>query len=51
MVKYLIYAGAVLLVAWSVWYVARTVGRQLRGGCSCGGCCSSCGSQCPARKK
>lgn len=51
MMNYVIYAAAVLLLAWSVWYVARTVRRQLRGECSCGGDCSSCGADCGKRKK
>ncbi len=44
--KYLIYLLIAALVLWSVWYLIKTVRRQLRGGCDCGcgGDCGSCGS-------
>lgn len=43
--KYIIYALVVLLVVWSVWYVLRSVRKQLRGDCGCGrgSDCASCG--------
>lgn len=42
--KYIIYLAAALLIVWSVWYVARTVRRQLKGGCGREGGCESCGA-------
>ena len=48
--KYVIYALVILLAVWSVWYVCRSVRRQLRGDCGCGGNCSACGG-CAGKKK
>ena len=45
--------GAAVLLGWSVWYVIRTVYRQLKGGGCCGGSCNgncgSCGKSCSHR--
>ena len=50
--KYIVYALIVLLVCWSVWYVLKTVRRQVKGdcGCGCSGGCAGCGSSCSGRK-
>ena len=39
MLKYIIYALVAALAVWAVWYLIRTVRRQLREGCGCGGNC------------
>ena len=39
MLKYIIYALVAALAVWAVWYLIRTVRRQLREGCGCGGDC------------
>lgn len=49
--KYLIYILIAALVAWAVWYLARSLRRQLRGECSCGGDCRSCAGICKSCKK
>ena len=39
--KYVIYALVAALAVWAVWYLARTIRRQLKGQCSgCSGDCS-----------
>lgn len=45
--KYLIYLLIAALVLWSVWYLVKTVRRQIRGGCGCicGGNCGRCGQK------
>lgn len=56
--KYFIYIAVALLIVWAVYYVVKSVRRQMKGDCSScgGGCngncsgCSSCGS-CPSQKK
>lgn len=43
--KYVIYFLISLLIVWSVWYVFRSVRKQLRGDCGCGrgSDCAGCG--------
>ncbi len=44
--KYIIYAIVVALVIWAVWYLTRTIRRQLKGGCDhCTGDCARCGKK------
>lgn len=45
--KYLIYALVALLVIWAMWYLAKTIRRQVKGGCGCGcgGNCARCGAE------
>ena len=44
--KYVIYALVAALEVCAVWYVVRTIRRQLRGQCSgCSGDCSRCGKK------
>ena len=47
--KYVIYVGVAVLIAWSAWYLLRQIGRQLKGDCpfGCGGDCAGC----PRRRK
>ena len=44
--KYIIYLAVAALVLWSVWYVAKTVRRQMKGDCGCGkgAGCENCGA-------
>lgn len=49
--RYLITLGAAALIVWAVWYLVRTVRRQSKGGCACGGDCSVCPCSCPERKE
>ena len=42
----LIYLAVAALALWSVWYVVRTVRRQLKGDCGCSGDCAACGKTC-----
>lgn len=44
--KYVIYALVAALAVWAVWYLARTIRRQLKGQCiGCSGDCSRCGKK------
>ena len=51
MLKYIIYALVAALAVWAVWYLIRTVRRQLREGCGCGGDCQGCSETCKSYKK
>ena len=45
--KYIVYALAAALAVVAVWYLVRTIRRQLKGdcGCGCGKDCGSCGKR------
>jgi hypothetical protein len=51
MIKYVIYAAAVVLIVWSIYYVVKNVRNQLSGKRRCDGNCGGCSLDCPSRKK
>ena len=54
MLKLLIDAAVLALIAWAVWYLVRHLRRQLKGrqGCGCGDCtgCPGCGRGGPVKR-
>lgn len=43
--KYVIYVLVAALIIWAVWYLVKSIRRQIKGdcGCGCGKDCRNCG--------
>ena len=41
--KYVIYVLVAALIVWAVWYLVKSIRRQIKGDCGCGKDCRNCG--------